>query len=85
VSNLGAALTILALLNISLPALYCHLRRATAAEAVLNREAHERADAAAELDDLELAWNLPDYNPDLAAELERLRNAIREHREEDPS
>jgi hypothetical protein len=42
------------------------------------REARERAAAAREVDDLELLYNLPAYNPAWEAGRERLWNAVRD-------
>jgi len=41
------------------------------------------AQRTADQDDLELLWDLPDYDPDAEAGFDRLRQAIQEHREED--
>ena len=46
--------------------------------------ADERAADAAALDDLELIWSMPEYDPELDAGCDRLRQAIREHGEESP-
>lgn len=37
----------------------------------------------ADHDECELIWSMPEYDPDLDAGCDRLRQAIREHREED--
>lgn len=45
--------------------------------------AHERGAAAAAVDDLELIWSMPAFDPDLDAGCDRLRQALRDHREEE--
>jgi hypothetical protein len=55
----------------------CRLRRAESHCDRLIREAHGRADAAREWDDIALAYNLPAYSgPEPNAALERLRQDI---------
>jgi hypothetical protein len=94
VSSIAAACTILAVLTVTLPALYWQLRRA-AAESTRDRlvcEARDRASLppaapdneagvnGADLDECELIWATPLHDP---TGFDRLRNALREHREED--
>lgn len=71
----AAALTVAAVLLVGLPAAYWRIKRA---EAVCDRLIRERADAARETDDLELAYSLPAYDPAWEAGMERLWNAIRD-------
>jgi cytochrome oxidase assembly protein ShyY1 len=75
VSTTAAALTVLATLAVSLPAAYWQIQRAASVESTrdrLVREAHERAAAAAVLDDAAIN-----------AGCDRLWDAITEHRKED--
>lgn len=85
-STTAAALTVFAVLAVSLPAAYWQIRRALAegesTRERLIREAHERADAAA-VEELDRVWELPAYDRELDAFCDRLRQAIRETREED--
>jgi hypothetical protein len=85
-STLAACLTVAAVIGFSLPAAYWQIRRAHSIESERDRivrEAHQRADLAAKIDGLEIAWRLPAYDPELDAGCDRLRQAIRDHREED--
>lgn len=59
--------------------LVCRLRRAAATRDRLIRETHERADAAREIDPLELAYSLPAYDPAWDAGRERLWDAVRDN------
>lgn len=71
-SATAAALTVAAVLAVSLLAGCWQIRRAGREEPTrerIVREAHERAELARDLDDMELVWSL-------AAGCERLRDAI---------
>lgn len=79
-----AALIVLAVLAVGLPAAYWQIRRACDYESDRDRivrEAHERARAAAQLDDLELAYSLPAYDRAWDAGVERLWNAVRDEQQ----
>lgn len=87
-STTAAALTVLVSLTISLGGTYAVLRWAMPAESTrdrLIREAHARAVVAHEIDDLELAYNLPALDPAWDAGRERLWDAVRDnqHKGED--
>jgi hypothetical protein len=62
--------------------LYRRERRRPLERDRLIREAHQRAEAARDLDAIALAWELPPYaGPEPAAALERLRQAVNDHTE----
>ncbi|MFI5687842.1 hypothetical protein [Streptomyces sp. NPDC051636] len=89
-STATAVLITAAVLAFSLPAAYWQIRRAQRHESVRDRiirESCEYAGLAAQVDDLELCWDLPAYqrpDPDLDAGCDRLWDAIRDHREDQP-
>ena len=90
-STLSAVLTVAAVLAVSLPAAYWQIRRARAEESTRDRiirESLERPDPrwgtdVAVQDACELIWSMPEFDPDLDAGCDRLRDAIDEHRKED--
>lgn len=92
-STLSAVLTVAAVLAVSLPAAYWQIRRARAEESARDRiirESLERPDPrwgtdVAVQDACELIWDMDAYDPELDAGAARLRNAINEHRKENPS
>ncbi|MEU1448714.1 hypothetical protein [Streptomyces mirabilis] len=80
-STTTAALIVFALLAFALVAAYWQIRRACDYESDRDRivrEAHEQAHTAAEVDDLELTYSLPAYDPAWAAGVERLWDAVRD-------
>lgn len=78
----AAAVTVVVVLAVSLPAAYWQFRRAQRHEAQrarFIRAVEEKADTARKWPAIEEAWDLDAYDgPDLNARLERLRQAIRD-------
>jgi hypothetical protein len=85
-STLEGLLIVLAIDVIGLPALYVQIRRNMRNESQRDRivrEAHARAVTAREIDDLELAYNLPAMDPAWDASRERLWDAVRDNQNGD--
>lgn len=83
-STIEAAAIVAVFLTLSLGGTYAVLRWAMPSESVRDRiirESYERADDAAVLDDLELAWDMDAYDPHLDAGCDRLRKAIRDEQQ----
>ncbi|NUS22722.1 MAG: hypothetical protein HOV92_00640 [Streptomyces sp.] len=83
-STTHAALIVAAVLAVALPAAWWQIRNAQRhqfeRDCIIDA-AHERAERAAQLDDLELAWSMPAYDPELNAGCDRLWDAIRDEQQ----
>lgn len=76
----ATAVLVVMLLAFALSALVWHLRRAARHTNRILREIHERAETARQVDDLELLYSLPAYepaDPELDAGCDRLWDEVR--------
>lgn len=77
-STAEAAAIVAAVLLFSLAATYWQIRRAMRHESRRDQFMHEQAEAAREVDDLELLYSMPAYDPAWEPGMERLWDAIRD-------
>jgi hypothetical protein len=88
VSTLEAALIVAAVVLVGLPVTYVQIRRAQRHDAARDRIIHASVlsvEGAREVDELELLYSLPDYDPVWEAGRERLWDAIRDEQQKGES